>query len=199
MSATPTVFHLFLPTPPDAEAAVRAAERAPFSYGPVGGTRGELPEGFDHDVQRTVLGRGRATWDRAVAALRDWKQFELSWVRFYRPDTAIRPGIVVAFSSHQVGLWALNLCRIVDVSEVSDDASTRFAFAYGTLQGHVVSGEERFELRWDHATDEVSFEIRKFSRLEHWVVRAFRPLARRIQARFSHEALANLRRAVEAP
>lgn len=199
MSATPTVFHLFLPAPSDADAAIRAAERAPFSYAPVGGTRGDLPDGFDHDVQRTALGHGPQTWDRALAALRAWKQFELPWVRFYRPDTPIRPGEVVAFSSRQVGMWALNLCRIVEVRDESDGAVTRFAFAYGTLQGHVVSGEERFELTWDHATDEVSFEIRKFSRLQHWVVRTFRPVARHLQSKFSRDALATLRRAVEAP
>ncbi len=199
MSATPTVFHLFLPALPDADAAIRAAEQAPFSYAPVGGTRGDLPEGFDHDVQRTVLGHGPETWDRALAALRGWKQFELPWVRFYRPDTPIRPGEVVAFSSRQGGLWALNLCRIVDVGEQSDGAVTRFAFAYGTLAGHVVSGEERFELTWNHATDEVSFEIRKFSRLQHWVVRTFAPVARRLQSKFSRDALANLQRVVEAP
>jgi uncharacterized protein (UPF0548 family) len=106
---------------------------------------------------------------------------------------------VVAFSSRQAGLWALNLCRIVDVSDVSAERESRFAFAYGTLAGHVVAGEERFELVWDHASDEVSFEIRKFSRLQHWVVRLCAPIARYMQARFSQLAIANLQRMVVAP
>ena len=199
MSATPTVFHLLLPAPPDADAAIRASARAPFSYAQVGGTRAALPDGYDHDVQRAVLGHGRQAWDRAVAAMRAWKQFDLPWVRFYRPDTPIRPGEVVAFSSRQCGMWALNLCRVVEVVDESTDGVTRFGFAYGTLQGHVVAGEERFELTWDHTTDEVSFEIRKFSRLQHWVVRALRPVARQLQAQFSRDAIATLQRAVEAP
>lgn len=199
MSVTPSVFHLLLPAPALADEAIRAAERAPFSYAPVGGTRGSLPEGFDHDVQRTVLGQGQETWDRAVAALRAWRQFELPWVRFYHPETPLGPGAVVAFSSRQVGMWALNVCRVVEVVSASDDATTRFGFAYGTLAGHVVSGEERFELTWDHATDEVSFEIRKFSRLQHWVVRTAGPVARHFQAKFSRDALASMRRAVVRP
>lgn len=197
--AAPTVFRLLPPSDEAAGVAVRDAAAAPFSYTPVGGTAGPLPDGFDHDVQRAVLGHGPVVWERAVAALRRWAQFDLPWVRFHRPGTPIAPGQVVAFSSWQLGMWALNLCRIVDVRDERGEAVSRFGFSYGTLAGHVVVGEERFELTWDHATDEVVFEIRKFSQIQHWVVRLFRPVARHLQVRFSRDALAKLRLAVETP
>ncbi len=190
------VFRIFAPAAETWRSAVGAAANAPFSYAPVGGTGGPLPAGFDHDVQRLVVGRGEASWRRAVAALRRWKQFDQPWIRFHDPDLAIAPGAVVAFSSWQYGVWALNLCRIVDVFDVPEGPVARFGFAHGTLEGHTVAGEERFELAWDRVTDEVSFEIRKFSRLRHWMVRAFGPLARSLQKRFSREALESVRREV---
>lgn len=192
----PGLFHLFAPPPRAVAVATHAAERAPFSYAPVGGTASALPEGFDHNAQQAVIGHGAAAWARAVASLRAWRQFDQPWIRFYDPATPIEPGQVVAFASWQLGVWTLNVCRIVYVIDEADPP--RFGFAYGTLAEHSVSGEERFELRWDPQTDEVIFEIRKFSRLRHWMVRAVGPVARAIQARFSRDAIAVMRRAVEA-
>ncbi len=195
MASSP-LFHLFEPTLSMADAAVEAASDAPFSYTPVGATAGPLPEGFDHDVQRQPVGAGVDDWERAKAAIRSWKQFDLPWVRFYHPEMALLPGAVVVFAARPMGLWTLNLCRIVSVFDESDASTARFGLSYGTLEGHSVSGEERFELSWDHRTDDVFFEIRKFSQFRHWLVRASAPVARRIQAKFSREAIDSVRRAV---
>lgn len=191
-------FHLFAPTESAVATAVAQSGVAPLSYDPVGGTAGLLPEGFDHDVQQAVIGHGAQAWERGVEALRGWKQFDQPWIRFHHPETPIAAGAMVAFSSWQYGMWALNLCRVVDVIDVRDGPVLRFGFSYGTLAGHTVAGEERFELRWDKATDDVIFEVRKYSQLRHWLVRALGPLARHTQVRFSREAIARLRGAVEA-
>lgn len=189
-------FSLWRPSERRIAEAVGHAADAPLSYAPVGATRGPLPEGFDHDVQSAVIGHGRDAWSRAADALRRWEQFDQPWIRFHRPETPITPGAIVAFSSWQYGVWALNLCRIVDVLDVEDAAGRRFGFSYGTLAGHTVAGEERFEVSWDAATDEVRFEIRKYSQLRHWLVRALGPLARRAQARFSRDAILRVGRVV---
>ena len=192
-STPPGLLHLFQPSSAVAAAATRAGVVAPFSYAPVGGTTEALPTGFDHNEHRATIGRGARDWERAKAALRGWKQFDQPWIRFFDPHTPIEAGQVVAFASWQLGLWSLNVCRVVYVIDEPD----RFGFAYGTLDGHAVSGEERFEVRYDRATDDVIFEIRKFSRLRHWMVRAVGPLARGLQVRFSVDALTAMRRAVE--
>ena len=46
-------------------------------------------------------------------------------------------------------------CRVVYVVDEPD----RRGFAYGTLPGHAESGEERFVVRYDPATDEVCAEV----------------------------------------
>ena len=52
-----------------------------------------------------------------------------------------------------IGLWWLNACRIVYVVDESGPIS-KFGFAYGTLPGHVESGEERFLIEWDRGDEQ---------------------------------------------
>ena len=102
------------------------------------------------------------------------------------------PDLLVAFASRQLGVWTLNMCRIVYVFDENEPDSARYGFAYGTLDNHAVAGEELFELTWDKITDRVSFRIAKFSRPAHPLVWLAGPLATRIQERFTENALARL-------
>ena len=79
-----------------------------------------------------------------------------------------------------IGLWWLNACLIVYVVAESGSLS-KFGFAYGTLPGHVESGEERFLIEWDLSDDGVWYNILAFSRpnrlsarLGYSFVRAYR-------------------------
>ena len=193
-SRRPAVLHVWAPQPEMMDSAVRAAEFSRWSYDCVGQTAAALPEGYTHDVRAGVVGRGASAWERAKSALREWEQFHLPWVRMYRRDTPIAEGEVVVFASRQLGIWALNVCRIVYVVDEPD----RFGFAYGTLEGHAVSGEERFLLTRDANSEDILFEVRKFSRLEHPVVKLAGAAARAVQSRFSRDAIEALRRAVAA-
>jgi len=161
---------------------------APFSYGPVGGTRDVLPVGWQHDVVKRSIGEGDAAWERAVAALRQWSQFDLSWVEPHDPTVPLAPGATFAFVSRQLGLWSLNVCRVVYTIDDEVEGVRRFGFAYGTVGSHVVKGEERFLLEY-LPSGQVQFSISKFSLPAHPVVRMAGPLARRIQRRFSEDAL----------
>ncbi len=70
---------------------------------------------------------------------------------------------VVAVLGRAVGLWWLNCCRIVYVvNEVGLVA--KFGFAYGTLPGHVESGEERFQVEWNRNDNTVWYDLLAFSR-----------------------------------
>ena len=193
LPAPPPVFHLLPPGAELVDRALGAAAHAPLSYAPVGGTEGPLPAGWDHDDQARVVGRGDAAWDAAREAVRRWVPFSMPWVRVHDPALPLAEGAHVAFTSHQLGLWTLNVCRVVAVW----DGPTRFGFAYGTLDGHVVAGEERFLAARDPATGEVSFGIRKFSRPNHVLVRLAGPVARRLQRQFTADALDAVARFVE--
>lgn len=190
-SRPPGVFHVTRPSPAMFDAAAAAAEGAPFSYVPVGATAHALPAGFDHDVHAAVLGQGDAVWERARNALGRWAQFDLPWVEIRTAEVNVRAGELFVFASRQLGLWTLNACRVVYIVDEAD----RFGFAYGTLAGHVVAGEERFLCSRD-AAGHVTFEIKKFSRPAALLVHLAGPLARRAQVRFSLDALDAMRRAV---
>ena len=73
-----------------------------------------------------------------------------------------------------------------------DGDAHRAGFAYGTLAGHMLCGEERFVVSIDPASELVQYEIAAFSRPAGWLARLGRGNVRRLQRRFvagSHAAL----------
>lgn len=174
---------------------LRGAVGAAFNYTPVGLTREPVapPPGFDHDVYRTGLGSGDAVFERARRAVAGWRMFRQRWVRLHPAGAPLEAGTVVAVEARVYGFTTVNPCRVV----YTVDEETSFGFAYGTLQGHVERGEERFLVRRDPANGTVELEIVAVSRPAHPLARLGYPLARRVQRRFGRGALAVLRAAVE--
>src|SRR5450432_2119470 len=171
---------MFLPRAPSTEkirSLIAAQQGLPFSYSEVGATRDKAPADFTVDHNRTQLGQGETTYRRAIAALQEWKQFDLGWTRIVNPDAPIQEGQVVAVQARTFGVWSLNFCRIVYVV----DEDRKFGFAYGTLSEHAERGEERFLIEWDQQNDAVSYDILAFSQPKHLLVKAARPLARMLQ------------------
>lgn len=166
-----------------------------FSYTAVGSTATKPPAGFTVDRTRILLGTGEAAFDAAKAALDRWQQFRLGWVDVWAPESPLKVGQVVAIMGWAVGLYWLNSCRIVyTVNEFGP--ITKFGFAYGTLPGHVESGEERFLIEWDRNSNQVAYDILAFSRPNHILTRLGYPLVRRIQKRFGRDSAAAMFRAV---
>jgi uncharacterized protein (UPF0548 family) len=87
-----------------------------------------------------------------------------------------------------IGLWWLNACRIVYVIDEGGPVQ-RFGFAYGTLPGHVESGEERFLIEWDQGENSVWYDILAFSRPRHPLARLGYPFARLMQKRFARDSV----------
>ena len=146
-----------------------------FTYSAVGATAGGPPVGYVVDHTRIKLGEGQAVFDLAKAAFHRWEQFKLGWVEVWSPMTPIEPGEVVAVMGRAIGMWWVNSCRIVHVVDESGPI-TQFGFAYGTLPGHVESGEERFLLEWDRADNSVWYDIFAFSRPNHSPIPAWLPV-----------------------
>lgn len=169
----------------------------PFTYSAVGATAEKPPIGYDVDHTRLKLGDGEAVFRAAIAALQRWEQFRLGWVEAWLPDTPIQPGQVVAVLGRAIGLWWLNSCRIVYVVEETQPIS-KFGFAYGTLPGHVESGEERFLIEWDQNENCVWFDILAFSRPHHFLTQLGYPVVRRLQKRFGRDSAASMLRAVRS-
>jgi len=167
----------------------------------VGGTRAlssdaRATPGARYDVDRYEfdLGTGRERFERARAALVAWRHFEIPWVELHGASMPAHTGQAVATLVSVAGLWFLNPCRVV-YTEFSDEASDQAAFAYGTLPGHVESGEERFEVSLDASTGEVKYRILAFSRPGILLTRLGYPATRLFQKRFARWSGDALRRA----
>jgi len=166
------------------------------SYREVGHSFDRSPAGYDIDHNRIVLGQGEKVFAEACAVLRAWTMFPASWTRIEPAHTALEKGQVVAMLAQVNGLWWLNACRIVYTIDEHSPVR-RFGFAYGTLPGHVESGEERFSVEW-HPDGSVWYDLRAFSRPRLWLVRVARPLARGLQRRFAEESKLAMQCAVSA-
>jgi uncharacterized protein (UPF0548 family) len=184
------MFLLRKPSPSFIRAFLEGQAKLAFTYSAVGATAGTPPLGFVVDHTRIKLGSGQGVFVAAKDALRRWEQFRLGWVEPCWPDTPIEPGQVVGVLGRACCLWSLNACRIVYVV----NEPRKFGFAYGTLPGHVESGEERFTVEW-HEDDAVWYDILAFSRPNHYLARLGYPIVRRLQRRFARDSAAAMKRA----
>jgi len=186
--ASNLMFRISAPTESDVDKFITEQRNLPFTYSEVGATNTMPPAGYNVDHNRIRLGEGEATYQRAVKALKNWRQFDLGWVTIVPRGVAVETGATVAVKARAFGMWSLNACRVVYVI----DESRRFGFAYGTLPDHVERGEERFLIEW-LADDSVWYDILAFSRPQHPLVKLSAPLARRLQKQFARESLARMK------
>ena len=181
------MFRISAPTERDVNEFIAGQRNLPFTYSEVGATNTTPPAGYNVDHNRIRLGEGEAAYQRAVEALKQWRQFDLGWVTIVPRGVEVKAGSTVAIKARAFGTWSLNACRVVYVI----DESRRFGFAYGTLPDHVERGEERFMIEW-LPDDSVWYDILAFSRPQHPLVKLSSPLARRLQKQFARESLARM-------
>lgn len=97
--------------------------------------------------------------------MRRWRHFGLGWIRVANPETEIEPEEMIAVEAHTLGLWSVNISRILYVI----DEPNRFGFGYGITGFHVERGEERFLLEFDWTTGAVYYELLAVSQPAHWL------------------------------
>jgi len=161
------------------------------TYPEVGATReGPLPPGYLHVTRRVRLGSAPGVFAAAAAALARWQPQRGAGLRLR--TGAAQAGLGVEFATG-IGVGPLRLwvpCLIVWIV----DEPNRYGFGFGTLPGHVETGEESFLLSVD-ADGEVWFDIRAFSRPAKWWVRLGNPVAKIVQARVTDRYAAAMQRA----
>lgn len=113
--------------------------------------------GFRRFEATVVVGRGDAVWERAAADLLRWKVKTRSGFRVSAAGP-VRVGERLAIT---VGFWGVTVTEPVEVVHVVSGPS-RVGFAYSTLPGHPVSGEEAFIVHRDG--DQVLFTLRSLTR-----------------------------------
>lgn len=147
------------------------------------------------DELRIQIGAGERAYARGVAALREWRQFDLGWTEVFPEGAAISPGTVVAVLIRHAGFWSLNAARIV--YSIGGPDAPEFGYAYGTLATHAERGEEIFEVRLDDCTGAVTYHLRAASQPRAFLARAGYPITRALQARFRAHSAAAMIRAVQ--
>ncbi len=182
---------------------LEAQSQREFTYPTVGATgEGDYPSGFVLDHNRIHLGQGKALFHQTKQALCNWRHFQLGWVELHRSeyqkvDQIPEPGQTVAVQAHVLGIWVLNACRVVYVTEETEPI-WRFAFAYGTLPEHAESGEERFQVEWHPEDDSVWYDILAFSRPNRFLTKLSYPYVRRKQKQFAQDSMQAMEDAVTA-
>jgi uncharacterized protein (UPF0548 family) len=148
------------PTPTSLAPELASAAAASLTYPEVGATENvEPPVGYRPLRQAAVVGSGKAAWQRLAEAVGTWELHREAGMLVVTDTADVRQcGTVV--NAAPVGPAALLApCRVVRV--IAEPA--RFGFAYGTLPGHPLVGEEEFVADLDEA-GQVRLRIRSFSR-----------------------------------
>jgi uncharacterized protein (UPF0548 family) len=114
--------------------------------------------------------------------------FDLGWVSVANPAATIALGQTVCVKVSSLGLWSLNVSRIVEVVDIPN----RFGFVYATTGLHVESGEERFLLELDPDSMQVTYSLEAVSRPRNRLAQFGFPITRAFQHRFARESHARM-------
>lgn len=190
------MFHLRRLPEPEIHARVAAAAQAPADSPRFLSFENCLDQvnlrSFSRDQSQSHLGRGETAFATAKRAFTNWQMFDLGWVRVVNSTAPIACGELVAVEVHSLGLWTLNLSRIVETV----DSETQFGYVYATTLHHVEQGEERFLLRLDPETGEVSYELEAVSRPRHILAKIAYPITRHFQHKFARDSHRRMQQAV---
>ncbi|OBJ55547.1 DUF1990 family protein [Mycobacterium asiaticum] len=152
-----------------------------LTYQEVGATAAaQLPPGYSHLSASAQIGTGRERFEQAADAVMHWGMQRGAGLGVQASSDTVTVSAVVVVKT--LGLLRAP-CRVVYVVDEPDARG----FAYGTLPGHPATGEERFAVRYEPATDAVYADVSSFSRPATWwsklggpfVVVAQRLIARR--------------------
>jgi uncharacterized protein (UPF0548 family) len=163
-------------------------------YPGCGATRGDpgaWPTGFRRLRVSVPVGRGAGDFAAAGEALATWRMHRAMGVRFGTEALRAARGVDVLVG---LGVGPLRVhapCRLV----WTEDGPRRTGWAYGTLPGHPVRGEEAF-LVVRHEDGTVRLEVRAFSRPEAWYTVAAGPLLPLFQRSYARRCGRVLRRLV---
>lgn len=188
------------PNRPTIEAFIDSARKSNFTYPYIGKTKNGFKRSpkqkdtmsFKVDLNTHVIGHGEGDFELAKQGIREWRMFDMPWVQICWPDTPIEEDRTVAILIRHFGFYSLNAARIVYTIDKWD----WFGFAYGTLESHGESGEERFSVRLDRETGDVIYDLYAFSRPNYLSARLAYPLTRSLQRKFAQDSLSAMSRMV---
>ena len=142
------------------------------------------------------LGSGERIYRKAVDCLQKWEQFQLGWAEV-DPNTEIQVGKGVCVTAKSFLVWTLNPLRIAYVDKGCHEGKHYYAYGHTTQRGHMLAGEEKFQLEWDVAKGDVTYEILSFSRPDNWLSTITYPAVQYLQSKFAKDSIAKMQQAME--
>lgn len=188
------LIHLRRPSGDDLEKWRERLDDEELSY-PRGILNGVPAGGMESDTLVVALGSGEDCWERAKSGLDRWAHFDLGWANIATGGVAPEPGLNVLIFAAVLGVHVTSGCRVLSTHATNDGATTRYGFVYGSLDSHLESGEELFEVIRDEG-GHVTYRIDVMARPGRWYTRLLRPVAERYRRRFRRDSAAALRRYV---
>ncbi|KAM7260389.1 hypothetical protein ACFE04_016130 [Oxalis oulophora] len=155
-------------------------------------------DGFFVNHARVLVGSGFHTYEKGKEALQSWRHFSLNWT-FVDHKTPIRNGEKFCVCVNEFLPWLMMPLQIVHVkdSRRSKEGSASFGFSSGTLQGHLLAGEERFSIEIDEK-EQVWYQILSFSKPDHILSFFGYPYVLLRQKYFAHESTNAVRKYLNA-
>lgn len=144
-----------------------------LTYPEVGATAAALPAGYRHVRLSARIGSGRPRFEKAADAVMRYGMLRGAGLRVVATTDVAEVGTDVL---GRLGPFAAP-CRVIYVV----DEPNRRGFAYGSLPGHAVSGEEMFGVRFDPTDESVHAEVVAFSTPATWWSRLGAPAAALVQ------------------
>uniref|UniRef100_A0A5B7C2U4 DUF1990 domain-containing protein n=1 Tax=Davidia involucrata TaxID=16924 RepID=A0A5B7C2U4_DAVIN len=155
-------------------------------------------DGFLLNHARVLVGSGLETYEKGKTALQTWRHFGLNW-SFVDPKTPIQSGVKFCVCVNEFFPWLMMPLQVVYVNENRNAkrAVASFGFGSGTLQGHLLSGEERFSIALDE-NNQVWYEILSFSKPAHFLSLIGYPYVLIRQKYFAHQSTNAVRKYLSA-
>jgi uncharacterized protein (UPF0548 family) len=145
----------------------------PLTYAERGSTADQMPARYHQVRASRRIGQGRERFEQAAENVMRYGMLRGAGLRV---DASTEVAQVGADVLGRLGPF-LAPCRVVYVI----DEENRRGFAYGSLPGHAVIGEEMFAVRYNPADGGVYSEVAAFSRPATWWSRLGSPALRVMQ------------------
>lgn len=148
--------------------------------------------GFFVNRSRVLVGSGSDAFVHAKSALLSWRHLALGWANV-EPDTPVKVGTRFCICYKELIPWVTLPLQIAYVTDVDSDTSKgcsrskMFAFGSGTLQGHLLAGEERFSVQVDEE-ERVWYEVLSFSKPAHVLATLCYPYVQLRQKHFAQQS-----------
>lgn len=176
-------------------------------------------DGYVFNSVRVKLGAGQATFLKGREELKNWRHFQLGWASV-DSKTPVKAGERFCVHVNELFAWVLTPLEIIYVKDTHNlesltmfqkgsftaqeslsnrgDLKGNFAFGSGTLEGHLLAGEEMFAIRWEE-DNSVWYELLSFSKPAKLLSKATYPYVQWRQKLFANQSSNAMLRAISAP